>query len=336
MKIICGMGSQNAEILQIEKTLKAMGHQVVMVSTDDYRQVCTYWQKKLDKFGFHKGKENYQKEWNLHFIGIIKDFEPDIVLFINSPKNVLTVRGFQYVCNMCHTVLWFVDGVASHDEVIPYCQVCGDVFVFEKTDVVYLKDLYKIEAVFCPVGYNAAYSMIDQNKKIYDVAFVGSPLKRRLDILEHVAQSAMENGWSVKFVGPFYSRKYFWKKLQFKKNYPSLFKVIDNRRVSSEQTAEIYARSKICLNIHNKNHRGLNPRTFEIMATGSFELIDERDDYDEMIPNVDFVVYTDLIDLKKKIKYYLIDDNRICIAEKGYHKMRKYCLENVLRKVLLG
>ena len=37
-------------------------------------------------------------------------FQPDIVLFINTPKDILTVEDIKYANRFSKTVYWFVDG----------------------------------------------------------------------------------------------------------------------------------------------------------------------------------------------------------------------------------
>ena len=57
-----------------------------------------------------------------------------------------------------------------------------------------------------------------------------------------------------------------------------------NGSVPPETAADIYQRSKICLNIHGNGSTGVNPRTFEILACGAMEMVDVRGDYDSTFP----------------------------------------------------
>ena len=54
MNIILAMFSRNDSVLGITNTLKTMGHKVTIAYTDEYTQKCSYWEKKINKLGFHK------------------------------------------------------------------------------------------------------------------------------------------------------------------------------------------------------------------------------------------------------------------------------------------
>ena len=59
MKILCWISSRNDGILHITDSLRQMGHTVYFFPTEAYREICSYPQKKLDKLGFHTGREAY-------------------------------------------------------------------------------------------------------------------------------------------------------------------------------------------------------------------------------------------------------------------------------------
>ena len=106
--------------------------------------------------------------------------------------------------------------------------------------------------------------------------------------------------------------------------------------VLPEEAAELYARSKICLNIHLSAHKGVNPRTFEIMATGSFQLVDEREDYAGLVPEQDMAVFRSTEELIEKISYYLAhEDERERIAARGHAAvLGRYSMEASLHRIL--
>ena len=58
------------------------------------------------------------------------------------------------------------------------------------------------------------------------------------------------------------------------KRHLKLFPYLLNHHISSNEMTNIYRRSKVYLNIGAIEHLSLNPRTFEILATGSFQLTD--------------------------------------------------------------
>ena len=113
-------------------------------------------------------------------------------------------------------------------------------------------------------------------------------------------------------------------------------KYLYNGRIAPECTASLYARSKICLNIHLPAHKGVNPRTFEIMATGSFQIIDEREDYAGLAPGQDLAVFHSTEDLIEKISYYLAhEEERERIAAHGHAAvLGRYSMEASLNRIL--
>lgn len=173
------------------------------------------------------------------------------------------------------------------------------------------------------------------SEKNIDIFFMGSPFKNRLCILEALAKRAERKKWKLKIIGPFYDKKYPWKKYVFAKKYPHVNKFLENRVIRSEEANEFYAESKICLNIHDARHKCLNPRSFDILAAGAFEMVDVRERYTgDIQPGKALVEFTDIEDLSGKIEYYLQnDEERKKIAKYGYeHNI--YSMENSLRTIL--
>ena len=105
------------------------------------------------------------------------------------------------------------------------------------------------------------------------------------------------------------------------------------KRFSEEEAVKIYNYSKININLHsslwhreiNPNGDFLNPRVYEIMGCGGFQLVDKRKYMDGVFEDgKDFVIFDGADDLRKKIKYYLDnEDERLAIAEHGYETARK-------------
>ena len=113
---------------------------------------------------------------------------------------------------------------------------------------------------------------------------------------------------------------------EYKLQRRELGKHIHNYSVAPDDVNEIYNSSKICLNIHHSQSKeGLNPRTFEILGAGGFELVDYKrtlEDFFEL--EKDIVCYRNEKELFEKVDYYLNDEKeRRKIAERGYKKVKK-------------
>ena len=72
------------------------------------------------------------------------------------------------------------------------------------------------------------------------------------------------------------------------------------------------------------------------MAAGACEIVDEREDYDQLVPGREIVVFHDGDDLLSKIEYYIQhEQERRQIGEAG-HRMaqRQYSMKYSLNQIL--
>ncbi|MDD3051281.1 MAG: glycosyltransferase, partial [Candidatus Cloacimonetes bacterium] len=106
----------------------------------------------------------------------------------------------------------------------------------------------------------------------------------------------------------------------------------NGERVSIDETVKIYNATKININLHSSMNPDLfeavsdfiNPRTFEIMACGAFQLVDRRDALLEFfIEDEEIVTFSSIQELREKINYYLKNEEE-----------RKRIAQNAQRKVL--
>ena len=108
-----------------------------------------------------------------------------------------------------------------------------------------------------------------------------------------------------------------------------------NSFLHDQEVAELYNTSRISLNIHIALHKGINPRTFEVLGNGNFELCDYREDAKKMglTDGKNIVMYSDAEECVEKIKYYLDnEEERLKIAEAG----RDFVIKNYTMKKLLA
>lgn len=335
MKVLLIIFSINEQILHIKKNLQSLGCEVECIYSDSYQQVCPYYMKKIDKIGIHIGRNLYLKSIRIRLHHLMTEFHPDIALFINTPKNIMDVSDINYIKQQTKTICWFVDGIANHQEVTGYLKAFDKIYVFEHSDITYLNRM-SLEGTYLPVGYNEAFSNINLRECDIDILFIGSPFRNRLKILEQVAIESNKQGWNLKIIGPFYDEKYPWKRIIFRRKYPYVYRYLENKRVSSEVAAELYSRTKICLNIHDTKHKSPNPRTFEILAVGAFELIDRRDYWGALEPDRDLVPFDNSIDLIRKINIYLKNNSKRCqIALSGNKNVENvFEMRNILRTII--
>ena len=327
-KIFCIISSRNNWILQISNALDSLPINYKMAFLDSYNEKNRFFTKLVSK--------SRKRDWYLHEIENIdlriSQYKPDILFIINPniPSNIME----KWKLNM-RVICWMVDSIVNNKnyEILQGCEN----FVYEPCSKEYLASK-KIKARYCPVGYNGSYENTNNfSEKIFDVVFVGTLYKNRKKLLIKLAEEANKRNWKLVIYGPVFKKRYFWKKIIFKLKYPALYSCIKNGAVSPKTIASIYKQSKICLNIHDQRNKGVNPRTFEILATNSFELIDKREFYDILLPDKDIVVYDNIDNLIDKIDYYLHNEKiRENIASNGFYKVvNNRSLKNILYDILM-
>ncbi|HEC25690.1 MAG TPA: hypothetical protein ENI54_06760 [bacterium] len=258
----------------------------------------------------------------------IRENPPDLVLFMaQAPVNqavLLKIREMGI-----KTAYWFVEDfrlMTYWDKIAPFVDYF---FTIQKDDFLErLKGLginnYYYMELACLPGFHRKLNADEINKK--DMDFYGS---------------------GVSFAGAgYYNRRNMFLKLtnirgfkiwgrDWDMNSPlGLFIKNNNNGFTEKEAVKIYNYAKININLHSSSYHWdinpegdfLNPRFFEIMGCGGFQLVDYRKYMEpEFEPGKDFAVFKDIIDLKKKIEYYLEhEDERDEIARHGYEKVGKY------------
>lgn len=337
MKVVYIITSRNESILQVGPALERMGIEGVMVPTDSFHTTCSYWEHKLDKWGFHGRYDRYIEAQSQRIVETIEREQPEAVIFVNIGNARQIEEYVQALPQRCHVSMFLVDSIYGESEEARVLDFPGNhVFVYEYRDKAWLQQ-QGIKADYCPVGYGGDYQRLEGLSQDWDVVFVGSPSGERLVYLEKAAEAGAQRGWKMLFVGPFFEERYFWKPLSFKAKRPALFQYIKNANLPPAQVADLYRRSKICLNIQGNDGENLNPRTFEILATGGFELISHHKDYYGLLePGRDLAEFGSPEEMVEKVAYYLEhEQERLAMAESGYRQGKdRLRMEDSLRKVL--
>ena len=318
-KVLVILSKRHEEILKISLAVQSLNFECRIFFADKFADCHSYPKKKLDEILNHKLSVEHLKKLGEQVNAEISAYRPDKILFINEPLPFESTRKIISVGIPCY--FYYVDPIESveHFKNRPANCFMGfyDINSYEKLREVGVKNIK-----FLPLGYNCDYENISKTTKTVDIFWVGTPNKSRLKILSAIAKQAEEEGWIFQCYSPFWGWEYFWKKQIFRVKYPSLYRCAVNRELTSKEVAEKYSGSKICLNVHNANIDSFNPRTYEILATGSFLLTDTRKYYDELIPGEDLVCYSSIEDVLQKIEYYLShDDEREKIASCGRKKV---------------
>lgn len=283
--------------------------------------------------------DNFVNDVRKNLFYKINLFRPEIFLSINGnfyceyiTKDIIDVLKK----NKCQTNLWYMDSIKRCEDVEQNINNFDRVFVFELNDIEYIKNKYGKESYYLPIGIDEEiYNKKEKIKKDIDISFVGYPSNKRLNILEIIAKFCYLNNNVMKVFGIYYGNGLI-SKIKFKLKYPYLFKFVCNKLIYDKEVADVYNRSIICLNIHIAEHKGLNPRTFEIMSTYSFELCDERIDFKKfgIIAGEHIDTYKNEEDIIPKIEFYLKNnEKRNKIAEQaGRLVNNNFTIKNLIGK----
>jgi len=300
-KVFAVLSRRHEEILKISAAVKNLNCDCKIFYADIFADCHNYFQKKLDQILLHKLSVEYLKKISAQVLKEIAEYQPDKILFINSPLPDDTVEKIISDSHKCY--FYYVDPVENVEN-FKSKNISGiglyDINSYKKLNAVGVRNIK-----FLPLGYNCDYENVPKVEKDIDIFWIGTPNKARLKILSAVAESAKINSWKFQCYSPSWGWQYFWKKIIFRFKYPALYNCAVNQGLTSKEIAEKYSRSKICLNIHNSNIDSFNPRTYEILSVGSFLLTDERKYYDELVPGEDLAYYSSAEDVTEKVDYYL-------------------------------
>lgn len=303
----------------------------------NYYEVCppgiinTILCRYLSKLGIKYFANQYKINLNQEITNIFNEFSPDMVIIIKG-NNVFR----ETIKNMGNSikVLWMMDSIFRVPESLNNVDLYDYSFMFEESDVERLKSM-GIESTFLPMAVDTNNYYPIPNERDIDLLFVGRLYDSRVQLFTELINLQKDRNIQI------YGNYLHWKKpMRFINYYFKGFnKYFKNRFVQPDELNKLYSRSKIALSIHhNQSQHGCNPRTFEILATKTFQLVDENPFIKEHFAKHGYLVtYKNDEDLFRKIQYYL-DENpneREEIAERGYHYVTKsHTFDNRVKKIL--
>lgn len=248
--------------------------------------------------------QRYVRQFNRDLVERYRRLRPDVVIVVRGCKVwPETLEAMQDSAR----VLWCHDAPQR-------CGLDGDQlrgyetrFLFDPVDVAWLADAHGLDSEFLPVGYDpAVYHPKPHVEKDIDVFFIGAYYPERRETLELLARRLSHR--RLRFYGRHirYREPKTWAKAAaYGLASPGTFV---NRSLDAPAIRDLYVRSRICLNMHHaQTQEGCNPRVFEILGSGAFQLCDElpylRRNFDGIVPT-----YRGFDELCEKIETYLQDD----------------------------
>lgn len=236
------------------------------------------------------------------------EFQPDIVVDFSS--YYLENEALEKMKN-CKKIIWIYDAIERlphlHEKLPYYDQV----YYFEGTDKVFFEER-NINASFLPLcADDDIYHPLERRRDV-DISFVGNLSNERIQLLLDLKHRFPESNIKV------YGRVPMFYSIFHPNNIKKYSDMFLNCYISPKDANELYARSKICINVHNgQTVYGANIRFFEILAAGGFQMVDEneyiRTNFDGCV-----VTYKHQEDLMNKVEYYISHPSeRNQIAQNG-------------------
>lgn len=274
---------------------------------------------------------------------IAQTMKPDLVLVFNG-MDYVSAETIQLLRQRGHrTAVWFTDDPY-------YADLSGAIAL--NYDIVFTQELNCVEwyrGLGCP---NVHFIPLAVSTHIYkpqrvasefhnDICFLGSGYRNRITLFDAIAPLLASKKTLI--------AGRWWERLE---RYSLLQPFIrgDAAWLTSEDTVNCYAGAKIVINCHrafdddeiNANQRRIpaispNPRTFEIGAVGTLQLVDARGGLETFYtPGVEIETFASPEELAHKIEYYLQNEQqRRRIALNGLARtVREHTYSSRLQELL--
>ncbi|WP_191967119.1 MULTISPECIES: glycosyltransferase [Haloferax] len=307
-------------------------HQWPEIYSKNLTKYLSYLKSKISGFDSLGERHEYQLQqhrfevgkYNEELLNLIEESLPDILLIIRG--DLVQPSTVQKIQEETDTVIvtWIYDDL-SHCPNATEIGALSDLFyLFDATDVEYLNSR-GISCKFLPMAFDDEnYSAKDYSKRDTDIVFVGKLYKNRIKILNKVINSFPNKNVEI------WGSNWNWSNpksvVEFKIKRRKIDKSLNNYNIGQKRVSELYNSSSICLNIHRPDaSKAVNPRTFEILGAGGFQLVDQNSQITNLFENnKDLVCYYSSDDLIEKIRYYLKNPNeRHSIAQQGHITARR-------------
>jgi len=231
-----------------------------------------------------------------HLTSLCRKESPDIILF--SKCNKMDIKVVEECGEVGKTVLWYMDNFHNMNvELIEKMKECDFVFA-SCSSALNEASKYNAQVYRHHGGYDSNIHRLTDVPKTRDVVFVGGMYPYRMPYRDAVN-----------------------------------FEVLNG--VFNENHARIVSETKINLNFTEGD--GVSNRIYKILGAGGFLLTTPWDSMEEdgFEPGKDFDTFTNPIELRDKVKYYLeYEDEREEIAAHGYETVKQYDHVNYAKKIL--
>lgn len=255
-----------------------------------------------------------------------KTYKPDIIIFnkvMIAKKPLLAELSSMGI----KLVNWFPENSGNEPYkswLESYAPFFDYFFSFDSRIELLNNPSIKTKFFYLPFGVDldlfSKIKVTEEERKKYscDISFVGAYYPEREAILKELTDFNLRiYGWKG------------WENSSLKKYYFGPLNLADSIKV--------YQSSKISLNINILPViNGVNFKTFEIPASGGFQITDYRSDIDKLlVDGGEVVIFKNIKDLRDKISYYLSNDKSLEIIKNARIRIREeHTIEKRLNQML--
>lgn len=267
---------------------------------------------------------------NRRLIITARTFQPDVIIIIQgetiSRESLVTLRELNIPL-----VTWWVDDPFRFPGLIRHFELFDMVYMFDKDCIANFEMRGVKHVVYLPCACDPAtfypHSINPSDYPLLNctVGFVATYSRGRAALLSQM------KGLDVGLWGR------GWEAAQ--ELYELRSGTWRGQRITAADAAKVYKLAKICPNVHHPQTRfgGLNTRTFEILAAGGFELVDNVPGLEELFDvGREIVSYSSPANFRELAEYYLSHQaERAKIIERGRARvLRDHTYERRLEAIL--
>lgn len=252
-------------------------------------------------------------------VTIMRPQDPVVpVALAERPNLVLVLDGTQFGAEHVQllrmhgirTAIWLTDDPYYTNFTAGYAPHYDYVFTPEKNCVPFYRQMGAAQVFNLPLGIHPeAFRPRNARRELRgDISFIGSAYRNRLAMMQSLLPAISHRKLHVS--------GFWWEQLELPSGFRGTFD--PGRWMDPLETAEHYSASRISINIHRmaddeRNESDIiipavspNPRTFEISACGTLQLVDAREDIASYyVPNEEIVIFDGVDDLVGKLEHYL-------------------------------
>ncbi|MFC4262696.1 glycosyltransferase [Ferruginibacter yonginensis] len=312
----------------VEQAFKNLNFQTKVIgftdgAVENVKEKVQFYLTKTDDFYKFKNKQ-----FNSLFEKTYNEFKPDILFIIKGHQIDPTVISKM---KSSANILWMMDSIHSYPGSLAILPYVHKVFLFEATDIPLLKEKYDVDGTFMPLALDEKVYFPITNKKEIDILFVGGLVPDRIRLLDKIIEKFPDKKISI--YGQYYSK--FRRPLHhlFRKNK----KNYTNKIVLPSKLNELYSKSKLCINIHQKQSViGVNQRFFEILGSKNLQICDHKKFISDNFLKDDLLWYHNEQELFDTISFALNNYNDLNnVITNGYEKVTsKHTFTHRIKQIL--